>query len=71
MEGNRVPDGHPITPVDEAYDYLWYAERYRWTPEQVDNLPAWVDTWLPLMAAEVDAARETAHEKAMRDAERG
>jgi hypothetical protein len=51
--------------------YLWYAERYRWTPAQVDEIPAWLDAWLPLMAEEVDAAKEKAHEKALREAERG
>ncbi|MFI1165656.1 hypothetical protein ACH4UM_19075 [Streptomyces sp. NPDC020801] len=66
-----MPAGHLTTPFDDAYDYLWYAERYRWTPAQVDEIPAWVDARLPLMAMEVDAAREAAHEKAMRDAERG
>lgn len=34
-------------------------------------MPAWLDTCLPLMASEVDKAKEAAHEKAMRDAERG
>jgi hypothetical protein len=29
------------------YDYGWYAERHNWTPEQVDNLPAWVEARLP------------------------
>jgi hypothetical protein len=48
--------------------YLWYAERYRWTPAEVDALPAWLDVWLPQMASEVDAAKEAAHDKAMREA---
>jgi hypothetical protein len=30
-----------------------------------------LDVWLPRMAMEVDSAKEAAHEKAMRDAERG
>lgn len=30
-----------MTDWDEFYSYGWFAERYHWTPEQVDNLPHW------------------------------
>jgi hypothetical protein len=30
-----------------------------------------LDVWLPLMASEVDAAKEKAHDKAMQEAGRG
>lgn len=56
---------------DEAFDYLWYAERYHWTPEQVDKLPAWVDGVLPQMVNVLESVREAAHEKAMDEAGRG
>lgn len=29
------------------FDYGWYAERYGWTPAQVDELPAWIEARLP------------------------
>ncbi|MFJ5217166.1 hypothetical protein ACIP98_20890 [Streptomyces sp. NPDC088354] len=50
--------------------YAWYAERYRWTPAQVDELPAWLDTVLPELAQLFDEVREEAREQAQRDAER-
>ncbi|MEU6347234.1 hypothetical protein ABZ883_40580 [Streptomyces sp. NPDC046977] len=50
--------------------YVWYAERYRWTPEQVDALPAWLDSVIPDVAALFDEVREDAQEQAQRDAER-
>lgn len=37
----------------------------------MDALPAWLDDRLPLIAMEIDKAKERAHEKALREAERG
>jgi hypothetical protein len=56
---------------DDAYDYLWYAERYKWTPAQVDELPAWLDGILPQMVNVLESVREAAHEKSMNEASRG
>jgi hypothetical protein len=51
-------------------DYVWYAERYRWPPEVVDRIPAWLDGVWNAMVQVVDQVREDAEEKARRDAER-
>lgn len=42
-----------------AVDYIWYAERYHWTPEQVDNLP-WLmqDRMLAVAVMRDEIARE-------------
>jgi hypothetical protein len=37
----------------------------------VDELPAWLDARLPLIAREIDKARERPNDQAVRDAERG
>lgn len=41
-------------------DYGWFAERYHWTPEQVERLPQWYARRLPpyaTMLDELDAER--------------
>lgn len=40
--------------------YAWYADRYHWTPAQVDDLPAWYMHRLPAVQAIFD---EVAAEK--------
>lgn len=37
--------------------YLMYAERWHWTPDQVDALPAWVDAQLPQLVEAYDAVQ--------------
>lgn len=44
--------------------YLAYADRYGWTPEQVDALPAYVDTHLLTLAKTLDEVRQAAQERA-------
>jgi hypothetical protein len=44
-------------PLEEL-GYLMYAERYGWTPEQVDALPASVYLWGPVLTQVIDAVRE-------------
>lgn len=48
----------------EAFDYpdeQWYyytmAERFGWTPDQVDNLPTETADWLMAIAATVDRVK--------------
>lgn len=36
---------------------MWYAERYGWTPEQVDALPWWLETQIPHLACLHDEVR--------------
>lgn len=42
-------------------DHEWYyyqmADRFGWTPEQVDNLPAATADWLIAIAATVDSVK--------------
>lgn len=57
--------------LDDAWDYYWYADRFGWTPEQVDALPAWLDVPFAVIGREVDRAQERANRRAMEDAERG
>lgn len=36
--------------------YGWFAERYQWTPDQVDALPAWCADRYPFFAKAWDDA---------------
>ncbi len=38
--------------------YVFFAERYQWTPDQVDNLPAYIHARLPTHAAVLDEIQE-------------
>lgn len=29
------------------YDYGWYAMKFGWPPQVVDEMPAWIDARLP------------------------
>ena len=49
---------------DEAWYYYQMADRFGWTPDQVDNLPAATADWILAIAATVDEAKI---EKAERD----
>lgn len=51
--------------LEETAHYHWYAERYGWTPAEVDDLPAKYRDRFPTVAAVFD---EVAEEKAKRDA---
>lgn len=37
--------------LEDAAGYWWFAERFGWTPDQVDELPAWLAARLPTVAA--------------------
>lgn len=50
--------------------YALYAERWHWTPEQVDNLTLEQDDWLLPIADAMDREREYREEKERRKAER-
>jgi len=39
---------------DDEYYYFQMADRFGWTPEQVDNLPAKQADWLLSIASTVD-----------------
>jgi hypothetical protein len=57
--------------LDEAWDYYWYADRFGWTPDQVEAMPAWLDGPFATIAREVDRAQERANRRAAQEAERG
>ena len=38
---------------DEEWTYYQFADRFGWTPDQVDNLPAGTADWLLAIAATV------------------
>jgi len=49
--------------LEAAASYFWYADRFGWTPDQVDELPAWLRDRLPTVGAvydEIKAERERA-----------
>lgn len=52
-----------------AWRYGWFAERYGWTPNQVDEQPLWVIGQFPTWAGAVDEAKATLQE-AQAEAER-
>ena len=52
--------------LDEAMPYFWAAERFGWTPDQVDKCPQWLFARLPTVAAvhdEVVAEKQRAAAK--------
>ena len=53
-----------------AWRYGWFAERYGWTPAQVDEQPLWVMMRLPGYASAVDEAKATLQRQAQEEAER-
>jgi hypothetical protein len=50
--------------------YTTYAERWHWTPEQVDNLTVEQDDWLLAIAQAMDEERDYRDRKAREAAER-
>jgi hypothetical protein len=53
-----------------AWRYGWFAERYGWTPTQVDDQPLWVIRLLPDFAGAVDEAKAELQDEAQAQAER-
>jgi len=49
--GQRRPD---LEYPDDEWYYYQMADRFGWTPEQVDNLPAKQAEWLLAIAATVE-----------------
>src|SRR6185369_3751415 len=63
-EGEELrPNQAPLPDwIDDAQLYSWYAERWQWTPDQVDALPLQlVDDW-PLMMRAIDEGRQRKHD---------
>jgi hypothetical protein len=52
-----------------AWRYGWFAERYGWTPTQVDAQPAWVIKQFPVWASVVDEAKATLQAQAQAEAD--
>ncbi|MFE7930752.1 hypothetical protein ACFU6S_18815 [Streptomyces sp. NPDC057456] len=55
---------------DQVADYVMYAERWQWTPEQVDRLPVWLDSRMHHVAEIFDELRDDARRRAEEQAER-
>jgi hypothetical protein len=51
-------------------EYAFFAERYHWTPDQVDSLPIDFLDLAPTIAMARDRAQEIVNERARRQAER-
>lgn len=54
----------------DMLSYTVYAERWRWTPAQVDELTLEQDDWLIPIALAMDREREYRQEKERKAAER-
>jgi hypothetical protein len=52
-----------LTYPDEEWAYFKFADRFGWTPEQVDNLPAGRADWLLAIAATVESVKNEEIEK--------
>lgn len=66
-----MPEDHPVTPLERmAWRYGWFAERYGWTPSQVDAQPLWVMNQFPVYAGVVDEAKAQIQAAATAKAER-
>ncbi|MDX3672708.1 hypothetical protein [Streptomyces europaeiscabiei] len=55
--------------LEEAADYVWYAERWGWPPSVVDEQPAWILERLPTLAQAFDEAKDALNERAAQAAE--
>jgi hypothetical protein len=53
--GNERGDGHDYP--DDQYRYFLLAERFGWTPSQVDNEPAVMLDWLLAIGNVVDEVK--------------
>ena len=53
-----------------AWRYGWFAERYGWTPNEVDAQPLWAIRQFPVWAGAVDEAKATLQQQAQAEAER-
>ena len=42
---------------DEQWNYYFMADKFGWTPEQVDNLPAGTADWLLAIATVVEQVK--------------
>lgn len=40
-----------------AWPYGWFAERYGWTPQEVNAMPLWIMLQFPVYAAAADEAK--------------
>jgi len=43
---------------EDAVSYYWFAQRWNWTPDQVDECPQWLVDRLPGVAAIADEIEE-------------
>lgn len=48
---------------DEQYLYYVAADKFGWTPNELDEQPAWLVDWLFAIAAEADKARVKSNDK--------
>ncbi len=53
-----------MIPWDE-YRYVLYADRFGWTPDQVDNLPLKFRRWCLPIANAIDEEHHRRHEEAV------
>jgi hypothetical protein len=52
--GSRHKD---LTYPDEEWVYFQMADRFGWTPDQVDNLPAALSDWLLAIAGTIEQVK--------------
>ncbi len=55
MEGGRRHE--EFNYPDQEWYYFQMADRFGWTPEQVDNLPVETADWLIAIATTVDSVK--------------
>jgi hypothetical protein len=72
LEGRPIPGSEtaPVTLLEQAADYAWFAERWGWPPTVVDEQPAWIIARLPTLADALDEATANVQERAQQAAER-
>jgi cobalamin biosynthesis protein CobD/CbiB len=55
LEGNHRLDGYDYP--DNEWVYYQMAERFGWTPAQVDDLPAYLSDWLLAIAGTIEQVK--------------
>jgi hypothetical protein len=48
--------------------YVMFAERYGWTPDEVDNVPLYLEPWILPISDAIDEERERRRVEAAKDA---
>ena len=62
LDGNTIPNGDFDFPGRE-YRYFYFAERFGWTPAEIDEQPAQLLDWLQAIGDVVDQVKADSYKQ--------